>query len=64
LACLQFFREKIKDFFSVETSIFVAKVIGQKSRAGLPDGFFSNQKSNSGKFYRDLEYFTAIWEIL
>jgi hypothetical protein len=46
------------------------------SRAGLPDGLFSNQKSRLGKnleglgienvvtFYDHLEYFTAIWHNL
>jgi hypothetical protein len=36
---------------------------------GLPDGFFSNQKNNLGKFWRALDlkmllYFMAIWNIL
>jgi hypothetical protein len=43
--------------------------------AGLPDGFFSNQKSQIGKilegprlenvviFYGHLEHFTDIWDI-
>jgi hypothetical protein len=46
------------------------------SKAGLPDGLFSNQKSQIGQifedfgletadiFYGHLEYFTAIWDIL
>jgi hypothetical protein len=32
-------------------------------RAGLPDGLFSNQKSNLGKFSFHLVYFVAIWNI-
>jgi hypothetical protein len=47
-----------------------------KSEPGLPDGFFSNQKSQFGKileglrwenvniFYGHLEYFTNFWDIL
>jgi hypothetical protein len=45
-------------------------------QAGVPDGLFSNQKSQFGKnfqglrlenvdiFYGHLEYFIAIWDIL
>jgi hypothetical protein len=41
----------------------------RQTQAGLPDGIFSNQKSQCGKFWRALErkilvYFMAIWNIL
>jgi hypothetical protein len=37
--------------------------------AGLPDGLFSNQNPNLGKFWRVLQwqmlvYFMAVWSIL
>jgi hypothetical protein len=40
-----------------------------QAEAGLPDGLFSNQNRNLGKFWRALEwkmllYFMIIWNIL
>jgi hypothetical protein len=55
---------------------FLQRSAENESRAGLPDGLFSNQKSQFGWFWEDLrlenvdifyghlEYFMAIWNIL
>jgi hypothetical protein len=61
-------------FFESKSDLFWREVL-RALAAGLPDGFFSNQKSQIGKilegprlenvviFYGHLEHFTDIWDI-
>jgi hypothetical protein len=70
-------RQKLKSLnFSCPTDFSIIRHQICVIRPGLPDGLFSNQKSQFGKnfqglrlenvdiFYGHLEYFIAIWDIL